>query len=160
MKNVSLHIENALDFTSQKSIAAYESKVKSALEKLHNGTGKGNDFLGWLHLPSSISSDFISEIEVTAELLRQQCDVVVIAGIVGYGLSKAKFNMAGLVLGLVLGPIVEKNLRNAIVIAQGNLYEVFIAKPITLVMLIIIAILFMLPVIQGFMKNKEKETPN
>ncbi len=84
--------------------------------------------------------------------------LVVIAGIVGYGLSKAKFNMAGLVLGLVLGPIVEKNLRNAIVIAQGNLYDVFIAKPITLVMLIIIVILFMLPLIQSFMKSKERET--
>ncbi len=82
--------------------------------------------------------------------------ILVVAGVLGFALSKAKFNMAALVLGLVLGPMVEKNLRNAIVIAQGSLHEVFIAKPITLVLLIVIAILFLFPLIQAFFEKKKK----
>lgn len=50
---------------------------------LHEGTGKGNEFLGWLNLPSSISDIFLSDIQQTADRLRASCDIVVIAGIGG-----------------------------------------------------------------------------
>ena len=54
---ISLNIEKTFGFISKASVAAYEAQVKAAQEALENGTGKGNDFLGWLHLPSSISQD-------------------------------------------------------------------------------------------------------
>ena len=38
-------------------LSKYEEKVKKATLMLENGSGKGNDFLGWLHLPSSISDE-------------------------------------------------------------------------------------------------------
>ena len=50
---------------------------------MENGTGKGNDFLGWLHLPSSITEDFLDEIIATAKGLRETCDAIVVAGIGG-----------------------------------------------------------------------------
>ena len=62
---------------------AYEPKVKAAQEALENGTCEGNDFLGWLHLPSSITPEFLDEIEAVANTLRQKCEVVVVAGIGG-----------------------------------------------------------------------------
>ena len=52
-------------------------------EMLHNGTVKGNDFLGWLSLPSSTSAELINDIKQTADLLRKECEVVVVAGIGG-----------------------------------------------------------------------------
>ena len=51
---ISLNIEKTFGFISKESVSAYEAQVKAAQEALENGTGKGNDFLGWLHLPSSI----------------------------------------------------------------------------------------------------------
>jgi len=83
MKNIQLNIDKVYDFVSQKDVFAYESKVKKATEQLHNGTGKGNDFLGWLDLPSKTTEKFLNEIQETADLLRQECEVVVVAGIGG-----------------------------------------------------------------------------
>lgn len=50
---------------------------------LHNGNGAGNDFLGWLHLPSSITDTELADIENTANVLRSKCEVVVAIGIGG-----------------------------------------------------------------------------
>ncbi len=60
-----------------------ESKVKAAQEALENGTCPGNDFLGWLHLPSSITADDIADMKATAQVLRENCDTIVVAGIGG-----------------------------------------------------------------------------
>ena len=83
MKNIQLDITKASQFLNADAIAAYEPKVKAAQEALENGTCPGNDFLGWLHLPSSITSDFIGELNATAQVLRENCEVVVVAGIGG-----------------------------------------------------------------------------
>ena len=45
---ISLNIEKTLGFISKENVFAYEAQVKAAQEALENGTGKGNDFLGWL----------------------------------------------------------------------------------------------------------------
>ena len=50
---------------------------------MEHGTCPGNDFLGWLHLPSSITAEFIAELNATAQVLRENCEVVVVAGIGG-----------------------------------------------------------------------------
>ena len=44
---ISLNIEKTLGFISKENVFAYEAQVKAAQEALENGTGKGNDFLGW-----------------------------------------------------------------------------------------------------------------
>ena len=83
MKTISLDITKATSFLAEGAVNAYESKVKAAQEALENGTCAGNDFLGWLHLPSSITPDFLAEIETVAKTLREKCEVVVVAGIGG-----------------------------------------------------------------------------
>ena len=80
---ISLNIEKTFGFISKESVFAYEAQVKAAQEALENGTGKGNDFLGWLHLPSSISKEHLADLKATAEVLRDNCEVVVVAGIGG-----------------------------------------------------------------------------
>ena len=55
----------------------------SAKQTLENGSGAGNDFLGWLHLPSSIDEQQLQEIEKSAAQLRQECEYVITIGIGG-----------------------------------------------------------------------------
>lgn len=83
MKSISLNITKAASFLAEGAVKAYEPKVKAAQEALENGTCEGNDFLGWLHLPSSITPEFLNEIQAVADTLREKCEVVVVAGIGG-----------------------------------------------------------------------------
>ena len=83
MKSISLNITKAASFLAEGAVKAYEPKVKAAQEALENGTCEGNDFLGWLHLPSSITPEFLDEIQAVAYTLREKCEVVVVAGIGG-----------------------------------------------------------------------------
>ncbi|MBF1555701.1 glucose-6-phosphate isomerase [Segatella salivae] len=83
MKNISVDITKAAQFLKPGAVEAYESQVKAAQEALENGTCPGNDFLGWLHLPTSITPEFLSEIQDTANTLRDKCEVIVVAGIGG-----------------------------------------------------------------------------
>ena len=83
MKSISLNITKAASFLAEGAVKAYEPKVKAAQEALENGTCEGNDFLVWLHLPSSITPEFLGEIEAVANTLREKCEVVVVAGIGG-----------------------------------------------------------------------------
>lgn len=67
----------------ENEIKALAAQAASAVEKLENGTGEGSDFLGWMHLPSSIQPAQLDEIEAVAAHLRHNCDYVVAIGIGG-----------------------------------------------------------------------------
>lgn len=77
-------LSNALRDNSVKT--NYESFLPLA-EKyhahLHTGEGKGSDFLGWVSLPSSITDDFLDDVQVTADKLHKDCEYVVTIGIGG-----------------------------------------------------------------------------
>ena len=78
---IKLDISKAL--VSADKVASFEGKVTEAQQALENGTCAGNDFLGWLHLPSSISAEFMTNLQECAQTLRENCDTVVVAGIGG-----------------------------------------------------------------------------
>ncbi|MBQ9524672.1 MAG: glucose-6-phosphate isomerase [Bacteroidaceae bacterium] len=78
---IKLDISKAL--VSAEKVAAFEGKVTEAQQALENGTCAGNDYVGWLHLPSSISAEFMTELQECAQTLRENCDTVVVAGIGG-----------------------------------------------------------------------------
>ena len=83
MKNISLDITKAACFLQEGAVKAFEPQVKAAQQALEEGTCPGNDFLGWLHLPSSISREFLQEVQDCAAVLRENCEAVVVAGIGG-----------------------------------------------------------------------------
>ncbi len=83
MKTIALDFTKALGVITQEQIQAQAAKAKASNQTLEDGTGKGSDFLGWLHLPSSITPAAIQDIQHTAATLRAECDVVVIVGIGG-----------------------------------------------------------------------------
>jgi glucose-6-phosphate isomerase len=83
MKRISLNIDKALGTITQEQVSAWEAKAKTSIETLNNGSGAGHDFLGWLHLPSSITDAVLTDIEQTAATLRSKCSIVVAIGIGG-----------------------------------------------------------------------------
>lgn len=80
METIKFSYEKALDKEAVRSVAG---EAAAAQKTLHAGDGKGNDFLGWLHLPTSITPAFLDEIEAAAACLRERCEVVVAIGIGG-----------------------------------------------------------------------------
>ena len=62
--------------------ALHESAL-AAKQTLESGSGAGNDFLGWLHLPSSIDEEQLQALENSAEQLRRECEYVITIGIGG-----------------------------------------------------------------------------
>ena len=83
MQHIKLSIEKAFGFVSEQAVADYKTQVTKANASLHNGTGKGSDFLGWLNLPTSIDEAHLADVENTAKILRENCEIVVVIGIGG-----------------------------------------------------------------------------
>ncbi|MDE5968108.1 MAG: glucose-6-phosphate isomerase, partial [Muribaculaceae bacterium] len=83
MDKISLNIKDVLGTVSADQIKALDTKAAEALAKVDNGTGAGNDFLGWVNLPSSTPASLLDDIQATADALRRDCEVVVAIGIGG-----------------------------------------------------------------------------
>ena len=83
MSNLELNIENVYPFVSKETIDGYEDMTRYHLKQLHQRTGKGSNFLGWIDLPSSISQESLQEIEDVAAGLNEIIEVMVVVGIGG-----------------------------------------------------------------------------
>ncbi len=83
MDKLKIDISNALNFVSSENVTKLQNQTGAHLDALYNKTGKGNDFLGWVNLPSSISSEHINDVKQTAEALKSKVDYVVVIGIGG-----------------------------------------------------------------------------
>ena len=64
-------------------VEGLNNEALAAKQVLESGSGAGNDFLGWQHLPSSIDDQQLEAIEKTAAILRQECEYVITIGIGG-----------------------------------------------------------------------------
>lgn len=125
MENIKLNISNAEKFLNEGAVEAYEEKVLEAQKALEGGTCPGNDFLGWLHLPSSITPEFISELQSTANVLREMCEVIVVAGIGGSYLG-ARAVIEG--LGNSFAWLVNDPKNPTIVFAGNNIGEDYLSE--------------------------------
>ncbi|ATS05153.1 glucose-6-phosphate isomerase [Porphyromonas gingivalis] len=65
------------------SVASYGETAEKFNALLDNATGRGSDFLGWVHLPSSITEEELNAVEAAATILRERCDYVINVGIGG-----------------------------------------------------------------------------
>lgn len=83
MESIKLNIAKASQFLKEGAVKEFEPKAAEAQKALEEGTCPGNDFLGWLHLPTSISADFLKELQDCANTLRANCEAIVVAGIGG-----------------------------------------------------------------------------
>ncbi|MCC8072162.1 MAG: glucose-6-phosphate isomerase [Bacteroidales bacterium] len=80
MNQIQVNISQA---ASQEAIQAQAEAARKALATVDQATGAGNDFLGWVNLPSTIAPELVEDICKTAADLRDKCDYVVAIGIGG-----------------------------------------------------------------------------
>nr|WP_269410312.1 tripartite tricarboxylate transporter permease [Lentibacillus daqui] len=76
--------------------------------------------------------------------------IMLLFGVVGYFMKKYNFSVAALILGLVLGPMMEESLRRQLLITNGD-YLTFITSPISAITLLIALVALLLPL---FSKKK------
>lgn len=75
--------DHAKHLVSANEIKAMEEKAVSAMDTLHNKTGEGSDFLGWVTLPTDYDKDEFERIKNAAEYIKKNADVLVVIGIGG-----------------------------------------------------------------------------
>ena len=80
---ITIDNKTALGVVSENDINALRPAAEAAARTLADGDGAGNDFLGWLHLPSSIDEVQLQAVEACAARLRSDCELVVAVGIGG-----------------------------------------------------------------------------
>jgi putative tricarboxylic transport membrane protein len=84
-------------------------------------------------------------------------DVVLTAlfGLVGYWMIRHEFEPAPMILGLVLGPILEENLRRAVIISNGD-PTIFLTRPVSAVLLVLAAVLLVLAVLPAIRGRRDE----
>ncbi len=92
--NLNIDIKNVFEFIPESEILALQNESAAKLASLKKGEGEGNDFLGWMNLPSSITEEELVSIENTASRLAGKSDVVVVIGIGGSYLGAKAVNDA------------------------------------------------------------------
>ena len=83
MSEIKISLGNAREYISENEIALFESEVDLHRSNLYKKTGKGNDFLGWVDLPSEIDNELFEKVEKDARKMQDQSEVVVVCGIGG-----------------------------------------------------------------------------
>lgn len=83
MEQIKLSIKNVSGAVDRATIDALAPEANDGLRKIIDGTGLGNDFLGWVKLPTSITPESLDDINATAAALRNSCDTIVVIGIGG-----------------------------------------------------------------------------
>lgn len=79
------------------------------------------------------------------------------AGVLGYVMAKLECHPAPLILGFVLGPMLEENLRRALLMSDGS-FAVFVTRPISLTFLIVTALLFVAMVMPAIRQRRNQAT--
>jgi glucose-6-phosphate isomerase len=84
MKNIALNLQNVYGFVPKAKIDGLKPQAEAANLALHQKTGKGNDYLGWVDLPGSISEMELADIEKTVQKLQvKHLEIFVVIGIGG-----------------------------------------------------------------------------
>ncbi len=74
---------NVLSFVKEHELSYMEEMIKAAHTMLHNKSGAGNDFLGWVELPNNYDKQEFKRIKVAAEKIKSDSDVLIVIGIGG-----------------------------------------------------------------------------
>jgi len=119
MKKLTIEISQVLSFIKNEKIELLNNEIKSHHNSIEKKEGKGSDFLGWHHLPSSISSELINDIKETANMIRTKAKYFVVIGIGGSYLG------ARAVIEALQSPFsdFQKNDNPKIIYAGQNLSE-------------------------------------
>ena len=82
--------------------------------------------------------------------------VMLLFGLLGYLMERTSFPLAPVVLGLVLGPIVEKNFMQSVIKTNWDLTE-FLTRPVSAILLVITVLILIFPVLRGMRRGRSRE---
>ena len=71
MNNIKIDLSNLYSFVSEEKIQSLQHEIDLHYPTLFNKTGRGNDFLGWVDLPSQFDKDLFKKIEEDAARLQK-----------------------------------------------------------------------------------------
>ena len=83
MSNIQFDYSKALGFIDEQEVLSLQDTINTNYKAIYDKTGKGNDFLGWVDLPSKTDTSLLKQIEQTANSLRAKSEVCVVIGIGG-----------------------------------------------------------------------------
>lgn len=83
MDRVTFDYSKSLGFIGEKEIIALQERVNLCHNMLHDGTGEGGEFSGWVNLPATYNTEEFEKIKHIAEKIRNNCDVFIVLGIGG-----------------------------------------------------------------------------
>jgi putative tricarboxylic transport membrane protein len=81
--------------------------------------------------------------------------VMVVFGVLGYVMQKLGYEPAPLVMSFVLGPLLEKNLRQALIMSGGSM-KIFVSRPISAVSLLIALFIVVSATIPALQRKRKK----
>jgi len=114
-KNISFEYDRALDFLSKEELDNLAPQISAAHKALHEKTGAGSDFLGWVDLPVNYDKEEFDRIVAAAERIRSNSDVLVVIGIGGSYLG------AKAAIDFVTGPFYNYTAKTQIIFAGNNI---------------------------------------
>ena len=114
-KNVSFSYNSAMDFFSQEELDNLKAQIKTAHNTLHDRSGAGSDFLGWVDLPVNYDKEEFARIKKAAEKIRNDSDVLVVIGIGGSYLG------AKAAIDFLTGPFYNFSAKTQIIFAGNNI---------------------------------------
>jgi glucose-6-phosphate isomerase len=127
MINISIDTNGLNSFLTEDEINSFQERVSDVHHSMTNRTGRGAEFLGWLDLPSNISTELISNINETSGDLRRNSEAVFVIGIGGSYLgARAVFE--------ALTPYFQsqENGNPSILYAGNNISEDYLAELISM----------------------------
>ena len=81
--SLKLNTKYLQDFINPDELAGIKAQVETAAESLHSKTGLGNDFLGWVNLPTDYDKEEFDRIKAAAEKIKSNSDILIVIGIGG-----------------------------------------------------------------------------
>ena len=79
---------------------------------------------------------------------------MLVCGVAGFFLKKNDFPLPPLILGLILGPMAESNLRRSLALTGGS-YSIFVTNPISLILLLFTVFALLGPVVIKAIKKRK-----
>ncbi|MGL4992454.1 MAG: glucose-6-phosphate isomerase [Sarcina sp.] len=83
MKSLKVDLSKASSFLNEEEVNYLADVIKTAHTKVHEGTGAGSDFLGWVDLPLNYDKDEFARIKKAAEKIKSDSEILIVIGIGG-----------------------------------------------------------------------------
>lgn len=126
METIKFDYSKAGEFVQENEVQCLDSFIKSAHDMLHNKTGAGNDYVGWVDHPLNYDKEEFARIKKAAEKIKSDSDVLIVIGIGGSYLgAKAAIDM----LSHSFHNVIPKAKRNApeVYFVGNNISSTYIA---------------------------------